>query len=734
MSLLRTIVPFVFGGACLVMAAPSLLVEPVAAQRADADGPPPWAVAFRPAGRPIHVPGFDRLLQGLRQAGRRRVLVRVAAPAAVDGVFRPEAEMTGNAVGRQRAAIVSQQQAALTRVRAASAARARLFEVVPYIALEVDEDEFLGLLSAPEVDRVEEDVVLAPLLGQSVPLIGGDGSGTFAGHSGAGMTVAVLDTGVETSHAFFGGRVVSEACYSTTGASSQSVCPGGVASSTNPGSGANCSASVTGCDHGTHVAGIAAGQGAGLYGVAKDASIVAIQVFSRFNSSSSCGSLVAPCALSYTSDLMSGLQRVLALKDTYDIAAVNVSIGGGVYAAQCDAANSALKSVIDSLRAAGIATIIAAGNNGASTGISAPACISTAVSVGSTTKADAVASYSNSVSFVQLLAPGSSIQASLPGGSYGFKSGTSMAAPHVAGAWAVARSKKPTATVDEILMAFKSTGVSVLDSRNGVRVPRIDVTAALSQLSSQPSTLLWRHTDGRVVTWALDGTRLTGTAFLNDGAAVGSQWTLVTTADFDADGKADLLWRHSDGRAAVWYMDGTTRLGTAFIDNGVVVKPAWRLVGAADYDGDTKPDLLWRHTDGRTAIWFMDGVLKSTTTVLLDGAITASVWSVVGTPDLNGDGRADILWRHADGRVAVWYMDGATRLGTAFLNDGVAVGAVWTLGATTDINGDGHPDLLWRHNDGRLAVWFMNGITRTSTTFLHNGAAVASVWTLSAAN
>jgi subtilisin family serine protease len=717
-----------------MVAAPALVVERLNAQRAGSDGPPPWAVAFRPANAPVQVPAFDRLLHCLRQSGRRRVIVRVAAPPAVNGVFSPEATLNPRAVGRQRAAIVSQQQAALTRVRADSAARATLFELVPYIALDVDEDEFLGLLNAPEVDRIEEDVLLAPVLGQSVSLIGGDGSGTFAGHSGAGVTVAVIDTGVQSAHAFFGGRVVSEACYSTTGSTSQSVCPGGVASTTSPGSGANCSTSVTGCDHGTHVAGIAAGQGSGISGVAKDASIIAIQVFSQFTSASSCGALVAPCALAYTSNLMSGLQRVLALKDTYAIAAANVSIGGGVHAAQCDAANSALKSVIDSLRAAGIVTIIASGNGGASTGLSAPACISTAVSVGSTTKADAVASYSNSASFLHLLAPGSAIYASLPGGLYGTKSGTSMAAPHVAGAWAVARSKKPTATVDEILMAFKSTGVSILDSRNGLRVPRIDVTAALSQLSSQVSTLLWRHTDGRVVTWAMSGTRLTGTTFLNGGTAVGSQWTLVTTGDFDGDGKGDLLWRHSDGRAAVWYMDGTTRLGTAFIDNGTPVSLSWRLAGAADYDGDTKPDLLWRHTDGRTAIWFMNGIVKNTTTVLENGAITASVWSIVGTPDLNGDDKADILWRHSDGRLAVWYMNGAVRLGTAFLNDGVAIAAAWTLGATTDVNGDGHSDLLWRHSDGRLAVWFMNGITRTSTTFLNNGTAVASPWTLAAAS
>ena len=82
--------------------------------------------------------------------------------------------------------------------------------------------------------------------------------------------------------------MVSEACYSSTGVTSggvtySSLCPGGADVSTAPGSGLNCDSSVKGCDHGIHVAGIAAGKGSSLSGVAPDAKLIAIQVPTEIN-------------------------------------------------------------------------------------------------------------------------------------------------------------------------------------------------------------------------------------------------------------------------------------------------------------------------------------------------------------------------------------------------------------------------------------------------------------------
>src|SRR5205085_5736167 len=168
---------------------------------------------------------------------------------------------------------------------------------------------------------IEEDLPHSPSLAESVPLIGATNAWA-AGYTGAGQTVAILDTGVDKNHPFLADKVVSEACYSTNSNSTASdiitsVCPGGVTQTTSSGSGVNCNTSISGCDHGTHVAGIAAGKGPLFSGVAKDANIIAIQVFSRRDSLSRCPSGSNPCTTAFTRDILGGMLRVQALASTY---------------------------------------------------------------------------------------------------------------------------------------------------------------------------------------------------------------------------------------------------------------------------------------------------------------------------------------------------------------------------------------------------------------------------------
>ena len=330
-----------------------------------------------------------------------------------------------------------------------------------------------------------------PSLQNTVPLIHADSGAWASGFTGAGQHVAILDSGVDKTHLFLAGKVVSEACYSTTNAAygSTSLCPGGQDSIVS-GSGVNCTG-ISGCDHGTHVAGIAAGKdpgGVGRNGVAKDANLIAIQVFSRFDSPSNCGS-TAPCILSWSSDQMQALERVFALRGTYAIASGNMSLGGNGSTTNCD--GDPLKPSIDNLRAVGIAVAIASGNNGYTNAISAPACISSAISVGSTCDSsngycagvNSIAGYSNVASFISLLAPGSLVTSSVPGGGYASWHGTSMATPHVAGAWAVKKQQSPGASVSAILDDFRSSGVILNDTRSGGSVTgmkRIDFVAATS--------------------------------------------------------------------------------------------------------------------------------------------------------------------------------------------------------------------------------------------------------------
>ena len=459
-------------------------------------------VTVRPTARAQRARAFDALAAKVRAEGRVRIIVGLRAEG---GSGASSASSFKDAAAR--AAMVSRvdraQQALLARMSSHRVSSVRKFKYIPYLAMEVDAAALEALASDPEVVSIEEDKLLKPMLEESSPLVGAPRAWS-QGFSGSGQTIAILDTGVDKYHRFLAGKVVSEACYSG-GGSGESLCPGGVTQSTAPGSGLPCSdPDLPGCFHGTHVAGIVAGRGPDFSGVARDASLISIQVFSKFESDDCSDEdeeeeeSEGPCIRTSSTDQISGLERVLELSDDFDIAAVNMSIGSEeAFPGVCDSSNSARKAAIDNLRAVGIATIAGSGNGESSTGISSPACISSVVSVGSTddgsssydgteTTRDEVSDFSNSSRELDLLAPGRWIRSSRPG--YGFfrAGGTSGAAPHVSGSWAVLKSKAPNASVEQVLSALKSTGVSITDPRNNVTRPRIQVDAALSALESQP--------------------------------------------------------------------------------------------------------------------------------------------------------------------------------------------------------------------------------------------------------
>jgi subtilisin family serine protease len=304
------------------------------------------------------------------------------------------------------------------------------------VVLEVNQSQLDALLASGQIDAVQEDTIEDAYLIDSVPLVNAPDAWSL-GARGAGQAVAILDTGVDQGHPLLTGRIVSEACFSSNSPANgaTTVCPNGQSNQTGAGAAAPCT--INGCNHGTHVAGIAAGRGANFSGVAPDADIIAVQVFSRFTDQPNnpniqpCASTGAasPCVRTFTSDQIRGLQRVQNLVGNFTIAAVNMSLGGGQNQTACD--SDIRKGVIDQLRNARIATVIASGNDGFTNAVGAPGCISTAVTVGATTKMDAVANFSNSASLVDLLAPGQNINSSVPQGGFQSLSGTSMATPHV---------------------------------------------------------------------------------------------------------------------------------------------------------------------------------------------------------------------------------------------------------------------------------------------------------------
>ncbi len=359
------------------------------------------------------------------------------------------------------------------------------FRALPMAVVEVTPAGLETLLADPAVASVHEDVRRTTFLAATVPKLRAPQLWA-EGHAGRGQTVAVLDTGIDGTHPFFGGRVVDEACFSTSipAYAIVTACPNGAGTMIGRGAARPCADMGAGCYHGTHVAGIVAGRGDASSGVAPEARLMGIQVFRHYPAAYCWG----PCIGATDSDIIRGLEYVRDNAARWNVAAVNLSLGGGSFAAYCD--DEPHKPVIDQLKTLGVATVIASGNDGETGAIAAPACISSAVAVGATTKADALAPFSNEWSRPMILAPGDGIVSAMPGGGFASLRGTSMAAPHVAGAVALLKGAHPTAGVGRMFAAMRESGPPVPALRPNRTYRRIDLADAHEHLI-QPETGWW---------------------------------------------------------------------------------------------------------------------------------------------------------------------------------------------------------------------------------------------------
>jgi subtilisin family serine protease len=215
--------------------------------------------------------------------------------------------------------------------------------------------------------------------------------------------------------------------------------------------------------HGTHVAGIAAAKDndIGVVGIAPGAKIHAIKV---------CGD-GGTCS---TSDILEGLNYVISHYNEIDV--VNLSLGAKVYSWVPDyfvGHGPVEEAITTSVNNYGIVVVAAAGNNNENAGSFSPARVRSAITVSSMTdinggcyrdpnylEDDTFSTFSNYGSVVDLAAPGDHIFSTIPGNNYGFKWGTSMAAPHVAGAAALYISAHPAASPSEVIEYLKSTGTN----------------------------------------------------------------------------------------------------------------------------------------------------------------------------------------------------------------------------------------------------------------------------------
>jgi subtilisin len=393
-----------------------------------------------------------RYLVVFRESGGRAGLrADEALPVVRPQVIRAAGARIGTMPGVRSVRTVGNWSLAVVEVDGAEAAVALLSD--PNVAA-VEQDEWHVLQdsrgSEASLAEVRASIGLAQSTPWGVAMVGAPAAWA-AGARGQGIKVGLLDSGGDVDHP----DLVWAGGYDATGLSTTPTLPSA------------WDDNISYCKgHGTHVAGTVGARDntIGVVGVAPEAELYAVKVFQNINSS--CGA--------WTSSQINGLNWMAA----QGVRIASVSIGGTHNLSY----SLAVRTLLDN----GLVVVGSSGNDNMNA-MRCPACYNSAIAVGAITSSKTRASYSNYGYGLTLVAPGSGVSSTMPGGGTGSKSGTSMAAPHVAGVLALVLSRSPGISVTEALNRVGATvedlGSLGWDNATGAGMARADLAVAAPQAS-----------------------------------------------------------------------------------------------------------------------------------------------------------------------------------------------------------------------------------------------------------
>ena len=418
----------------------------------------------------------DEITRMVTTTGRARVLLLLG-----------ENGSPSTAAAVEPAAVATLQKHFLQTVTTTEFQIYRQYQFVPGVAGTVTAAGLDNLRANPLVRAVQLDHPGGAHLQESLPAIGGDIVHNRYGITGRGVTVAVLDSGIDTDHPDLADDLVAQHCFTN------SACLPGSTNQSNSAEDEN--------GHGTNVAGIITANGTvSGRGFAPNAKIVAVRVLDKDGSG-------------YVADWVAGLDWVYSQLATTPVQIVNLSLGTfALYPDNCDKEEPLLAAAIAQLRAKGVAFFASSGNQGHSTRIAAPACNSGVIAVGATydsnvgrqppsgtyqsffggswptcsdsaTTLRTITCFTNSNQQLDLLAPGALLLSAYLNGKTALYRGTSQASPTAAGVAALLLEKRPGLRPAEVEKILKTSGSTVTNPSNGLSFPLINALAAIQAIT-----------------------------------------------------------------------------------------------------------------------------------------------------------------------------------------------------------------------------------------------------------
>ncbi len=227
--------------------------------------------------------------------------------------------------------------------------------------------------------------------------------------------------------------------------------------------------------------------------------------------------------------------------------------------------------------------------------------------------------------------------------------------------------------------------------------------------------LIWHNAStGRVIIWFLDpdGVYHRNQQVLD--ANLSTSWVIKGVEDMNQDGVPDLIWHQSTtGRTHIWALNAAGEFVSGWDVSDTYPATTWSIRGVADMNHDSYPDLIWHQsTTGRAQIWFLDdaGTYASATNVSTVNPATA--WKIMGVADMNQDTNPDLIWHHATtGRVHIWFLDATGNYVSGSDVASVNLSTTWRIKGVVDVNADGNPDLVWHnYSTGRTHTWFLDDV------------------------